>query len=95
MSTCPHQEVLERIRAEYLEMPGMRLKVEQVQRLCGVQGLICKVVLDWLVEAKFLCLKSDGSYARLTEGDTARPRPAKADLRSNTFVAGSQKREAS
>ena len=33
MSLSPHQQVLERIRAEYLEMPGMRLKLEQVQRL--------------------------------------------------------------
>ena len=94
MSTFPHQEVLERIRAEYLEMPGMQLQVEQVERLCGVQRSICKVVLDSLVEARFLCLKSDGSYARLTEGDIAHPRPAKADLRSHTFV-GSRKREAS
>lgn len=69
MSTAPHQAVLERIRAEYLEMPGMTLKLEQVQRLCGVERSVCKIVLDTLVETKFLCLKSDGSYARLTEGE--------------------------
>lgn len=95
MSTSPHQEVLERIRAEYLEMPGMRLKVQQVQRLCGVERSLCQVVLDSLIEAKFLCLRSDGSYARLTKDDIARPHPAKADLRSNTFVTGSRRRDAS
>ena len=28
---------LNRLRAEYLEMPGLRLKREQVQRLCGLR----------------------------------------------------------
>jgi hypothetical protein len=35
----------------------MRLKLEQVQRLCGIEPSICKVVLDSLVDAKFLCVK--------------------------------------
>lgn len=29
----PHTTVLTRIRGEYLEMPGLRLKPEQAQRL--------------------------------------------------------------
>ena len=45
MSTSPNQDVLERLRAEYLEMPGLRLKVEQVQRLCGIERMMCKAVL--------------------------------------------------
>jgi hypothetical protein len=77
MSPPLNPTVLERLRAEYLEMPGLRLKVEQVQRLCGIERMMCSVVLDTLVEAKFLCLKSDGAYARLTDGDTPHPRPAK------------------
>jgi hypothetical protein len=32
------------------------------------------------VEAKFLCVRSDGAYARLIDGDVGRPHPAKADL---------------
>ena len=54
MSTSLNQEVLERLRAEYLEMPGLQLTVEQVQRLCGIERAMCRVVLDTLVEAKFL-----------------------------------------
>jgi hypothetical protein len=69
MITSLDRELLDRIRAEYLEMPGMRLTLKQVQRLCGVDGLACQIVLDSLVEVKFLCLKSDGAYARLAEGD--------------------------
>ncbi len=76
MSTSLNQEVLERLRAEYLEMPGLRLTIEQVQRLCGIERAICSVALETLVDAKFLCTKPNGAYARVTEGDISRPRPA-------------------
>jgi hypothetical protein len=62
MSTCRHEQILERLRAEYREMPGMRLKLEQVQRLCGIEQPVCKRALEALVEAKFLRLGSDGAY---------------------------------
>ena len=56
--------LLNRLRAEFLEMPGMRLKPEQVQRLCGVERGLCQTVLDSLVDARFLCVSADGQYAR-------------------------------
>lgn len=74
------QELISRIRAEFLEMPGMRLTMQQVQRLCGIESTLCQIVLDSLVEEKFLSVKPDGSYGRLTEGDVSRPRQAKATL---------------
>jgi hypothetical protein len=77
----PHDTQFNRIRAEFLEMPGLRLKSEQVQRLCGVERALCQMVLDGLVDAKFLCVSSDGHYARFTDGEISRPRAAKADLR--------------
>jgi hypothetical protein len=77
------QEVLDRLRAEYLEMPGLRLKPEQVQRLCGIERTMCQLALDSLLESKFLCVKSDGHYARLTDGTIHDPPPAKADLRTD------------
>jgi len=80
LSISHHQKLFDRVRAEYLEMPGLRLKIEQVQRLCGVEQVICRAVLDALVEARVLCVKPDGAYARLTDGEMPRPRPAKADL---------------
>jgi hypothetical protein len=76
------QDVLARIRAEYLEMPGLRLTSQQMQRLCGVERMLCKTVLDSLVDAKFLCVKSDGAYARLTAEQVPRAHPAKANLRT-------------
>ncbi len=75
------EDVLNRLRAEYLEMPGLRLKANQVQRLCGIEPMLCQLVLDELVNAKFLCRKPDGHYARVTDGEMFRPRPAKADRR--------------
>lgn len=79
----PHPALCQRIRAEYLEMPGLRLKLAQVQRLCGVERVACQGVLDMLVAKKFLCLKPDGTYARLTDGADHRPlQPATANPRS-------------
>jgi hypothetical protein len=83
----PLNAMLERIRAEYLEMPGLRLTVEQAQRLCGVERTLCKAVLDSLVDAKFLCIKSNGAYARLTDGEVPPPSLAKADLGVEQRVA--------
>ena len=83
--------LLGRLRSEYLEMPGLRLKLEQAQRLCGVERTACQRVLDMLVEMKFLCVKPDGAYARLTDGaDYRRPPAAKAE-----FKAGSRSLKAS
>jgi hypothetical protein len=44
MDTLPYQLVFERIRAEYLEMPGMRLTPAQVQRLSGVSAESCSMI---------------------------------------------------
>ena len=79
--------LLTRIRGEYLEMPGLRLTFTQAQRLFGVDRVLCRMMLDALVEAKFLCVKPDGSYARVVDGgDFPRPRPVKAGLASGTRV---------
>jgi hypothetical protein len=64
----PHSAILRRLRAEYLEMPGLRLTLEQAQRLCGVERALCEQLLHVLVDTKFLCVKPDGTYARLTDG---------------------------
>ena len=63
-----HNTLLKRVRAEYLEMPGLRLTLEQAQRLCGVERTMCHQVLEGLVLERFLCKKPNGTYARLSEG---------------------------
>jgi hypothetical protein len=82
MSASPPEGLLEHIRAEYLEMPNWCLTLEQMQRLGRVERTRCKRVLDALVDAKLLCVNTDGAYVRLTDGEISRPRAAKADFRS-------------
>jgi len=74
---------LERLRAEFLEMPGLRLTATQAARLCGAEPTMCQAILDALVDAKLLYRGSDGYYTRLT-AESPRPRPAKADLGTDT-----------
>ena len=57
------------------------------RRGCGVERALCKMLLDALAADKFLCVKSDGAYARLTEGVISRPRPVKAALGVEQRVA--------
>jgi hypothetical protein len=58
------QEMINRICGEFLEMPGLGLKREQARRLWQVDDEFCGQVLDFLVESRFLCRRSDGRYVR-------------------------------
>ena len=89
----PLKTMLTRIRAEYLEMPGLSLTLEQAQRLCGVERALCKAVLDALVDAKFLCVRSNGVYTRLTDGEVARPPSAKHTSESKPTIVSRQLRD--
>ncbi len=60
----PVRDLLRRIRGEYLEMPGMRLTAEQAKRLWSLDLATCRLLLDELVEAKFLGRSRDGKYYR-------------------------------
>jgi hypothetical protein len=76
------EDVINHLRAEYGNV-GLRLKPEQVQRLCGIERTMCQLVLDSLLESNFLRLTSDGAYARATDGaDHPHPHshPVKAHL---------------
>ena len=58
------ESVLPRIRAEYLEMPGLRLNTAQAQRLWGLDARACEAVLTALHDARFLRRLGDGSFVR-------------------------------
>jgi hypothetical protein len=81
MSTSPAERLRERIRGEYLDMPGLRLTIDQMQRLCAIDRSVCLLVLEALVDEQFLCETSGGAYARATDGTMRRPRTAKATVR--------------
>ena len=58
----PVSEWLQRIRAEYLEMPGLSLNKLQMQRMWGLDAFICDALVDALVAAQVLRRTSTGSY---------------------------------
>jgi DNA-binding IclR family transcriptional regulator len=53
-----------RIRAEFGEMSDMKLTLEQIQRLCGLNRSLCAAALDSLVQVRFLRVTSDRRYTR-------------------------------
>jgi hypothetical protein len=67
----PHRSLISRIRAEFLEMPGLQLTLSQAQRLCGGDRAACETALRALVEEQFLCMRVGGRYARPREVDSA------------------------
>lgn len=56
------------IRAEFLEMPGLLLTKEQIQRLWGLDATTCEALLDALVDARFLRRTDAGAYVRFDGG---------------------------
>jgi hypothetical protein len=60
-------------------MPGLRLTCEQAQRLYGLDRALCLQALDWLVDAGFLCVMANRTYARIADvSDTSRSDSAPA-----------------
>jgi hypothetical protein len=62
-ATIAHGALFHRIRAEYLQMPGLHLTPAQARRLFGLDASALRI-LDGLVEARFLKLTRTGGYAR-------------------------------
>lgn len=56
--------VLQRVRAEFEEMPGMTLTVRQASRLFGLEHETCRAVIDRLVGAAYLRCTAGGLIMR-------------------------------
>lgn len=70
-ATLPNEAstgLLWRVRGEYLEMPGLRLSLDQASRMWAVDRESCGSVLDALVGASFLQRNQDGRYMRRSGG---------------------------
>lgn len=52
------------IQAEYHESPGLSLSRPQVQRLWGLDSVMCDALLDALEAAKFLRRTANNMYVR-------------------------------
>ncbi len=60
--------LLQRVRAEYREMPGLRLTLAQAARLWSLDRSTCAALIDVLVSTKFLARTVDGAYVRFDAG---------------------------
>jgi hypothetical protein len=58
------QPLLQRVRSEFLEMPGLRLTPAQAGRLLGLEPQACQRVITALVNTAFLRWTPDGCIVR-------------------------------
>ena len=75
-------EVLRRVRGEYLEMPGLRLTEAQARKLWNLDAASCQELLGALVDSKFLFRTRDGAFMRAEHAQ-----PARASLRPRGRIA--------
>jgi hypothetical protein len=59
--------VLRRVRAEFFEMPGLRLTPAQATRLWGLDREACQKVIEALIDSAFLRWTTGGALVRLEE----------------------------
>jgi hypothetical protein len=57
-------ELVERVRSEFLEMPGLRLTPAQAARLWGLDAAVCQNVIRTLVASSFLRWTASGMLVR-------------------------------
>lgn len=60
------EAVVQRVRAEFTEMPGLRLTLAQATRLWGLERPTCEAVIDALVDKQFLRRTACGSVTRMS-----------------------------
>ena len=70
------EEMLLRVKGEFLEMPGLRVTEAQARRLWGLDADSCGALLRQLVHANFLFRTHNGAFMRVEHAT-----PVKAVLR--------------
>ncbi len=65
MSPLEFHSLVERVRCEFLEMPGLQLTVQQATRLWGLDRRSCEAVIESLVRSEFLKRTASGAVARI------------------------------
>lgn len=59
-----YHKLVERVRCEFLEMPGLTLTPAQAARLWGLDPKACQQVINALVDATFLRWTPSGTVVR-------------------------------
>ena len=62
------ERAINRMEAEYREMPGLILTPRQAQRLLGLDETTCGLAIATLTRRRFLKQTSDGAYVRERPG---------------------------
>lgn len=57
------QDLALRVHGEFTEMPGLRLNLQQAQRLLGLDASRCEAILSALVERGLLTCAREGLFA--------------------------------
>jgi hypothetical protein len=63
-SDPPGPAIIKRIKAEFLEMPGLELTSKQAQRLYNLDPATWEMIAEHLIAKKVLRRTSKGNYAR-------------------------------
>jgi hypothetical protein len=63
-STKQFPLLLDRVRGEFREMPGLTLTPAQASRLLGIEPHVCRCVIDVLVQSAVLRWTPEGTIAR-------------------------------
>jgi hypothetical protein len=72
-STRPEAALLDRVKREFLEMPGLRLTEMQARRLWGLDAPSCTALMDALIETRFLFRTREGAFMRIERVNEHRP----------------------
>jgi hypothetical protein len=59
--------LVDRVKAEFNEMPGLRLTLPQATRLWGLEQTLCLTVVEALVRASFLRWGAGGTIVRAVQ----------------------------
>jgi hypothetical protein len=62
--SAPPGALLQRVREQYRDMPGLKLTTPQATRLFGVAPSVCATMLGTLVMEDFLSRTADGVFVR-------------------------------
>ena len=57
-------ELLQRVKAEFIEMPGLTLTYDQAVKLWNCHPVMCRQVLETLLETRFLIRTRRAAFAR-------------------------------
>jgi hypothetical protein len=59
--------LVDRVKAEFNEMPGLRLTLPQATRLWGLEQTLCLTVVETLVRTSFLRWGDGGTIVRAVQ----------------------------